>query len=614
MAKLFRLLLSFILCVSLVFANVLQNPPVAHAQLASEEVSCSVDSEKLFRQRLEIILQDVLRDTVQSLNYLFVVETSWTKHDIDKKVDALVDREVKRLRNDKSVFELVQTLAYKEARDRLARELAEGVYGSEQFKQAIALIAEDVGASLSQKLDVLSVRAADPISKCVQKFVGPQYGSTIASFVSTQTRNQMSFNPDSSGANTSITDIIKETSGGLTGGLLIVLRRTIVQRLSRVLGRRLVGALVTRAVGAAVSIIGWILVAKEVWDLRLGVLPIVAKEMKSKEAKERIRTELVSELKVEVDRILKDVPADISEGVFKLWTDFKEQNAKTVALAKKHVSFQRFLEDVDSRDETLKIERLRKTNKVVSLLLDISNEDTVLAAMNDGTLRRAVVDLPEVGVQIAVDNRSLDTAFAWYDLAGTRLDDVVKYDLHKRAEPESFSKTSLKKLFSVGNVNTLRQMVELDTRYRNALLNLPDRDFKAFSNEFSGEQLSALSLYLDALEPERARQIVFGIQNNPRKMNLLSRQQVRNGILRSVNQEKAISYILRQTSSFEFLKFPDDAQLVLNGEISPSLVWYKQPFAVMVTALFMIFIVLILYRIFFGRRRKVVVQEVVKSS
>ncbi|MEM7619147.1 MAG: hypothetical protein AAF228_01625 [Pseudomonadota bacterium] len=610
MAKPTKPLIALLVSFCLSILPFLQTYKPAHAQLAATEISCNVSSEQAFRKQLEIILQDVLQDTVQHLNYKFIVDTSWTQNRINTKIDNLVDLEVNRLRADKSILELVQTLTSQKAREQLAQELATSVYGSEKFEQTIELIATDVGNALSKKLDILSLKAADPISQCVQKFIGPQYGQTIASLVSTQTRNQMTFNPDASQSQTSVTDIIKESSVGLTGGLLLILRQTILTRLSQALGRRLVGALVTRAVGAAVSIIGWILVAKELWDLRLGVLPIIAKEMKSDEAKTRIQTELISELKVEVNKILKTVPPDISRGIIDLWLEFKKQNQRTVDLTKNNPEFRQFLQDIDSTDDKIKIERLRKTNKVISLLFEKSGESGINQALERGLLKRAIVTLPEPAVDLAVDNNSLQDAFSWYELANTKIDKVVQLQLHKTTLPDTFTQSALQKLLSLQDTKTITSISGFSVKKRNALLGLSKSDFKTFSNQLSPEQLSSLAFYLSSLEPNISRKLVSGIKNNPQKIILLDRTEVRNGILASSNQQKAISYILREPSSLEFLNFPDDAGLVLQGEIHPFLLWSKQPFAVMISGFIFLLLSLSLYRLIFGRRKPVVVQYV----
>lgn len=610
MTKLFitrhsKILLTYLLCVCFVVLPFLQPQRFAFAQQAAQEISCNVTSEAAFRSQLEAILRNILSQSIQTVNYDFIVKTSWQKNRLNEKIDLLVDREVTRLRNDNSILELVQTLTSQKAREQLAQDIATGVYGSERFKTSIAAITADVGQAISEKLDVLSVKSADPISLCVQRFVGPQYGETIATLISQQTRQEMSFNPDGSDATTSVTDIISESSAGLTGGLLIVLRQTIVNRLSQVLGRRLVGALATRAVGAAVSLIGWVLVAKELWDLRLGVLPIVAKEMKSEDAKTRIQTELITEMKLEVDKALKDVPVDIAQGVLNLWSEFKTQNAKTVALAKKYDVYRQFLEDVESSDETQQVARLRVISKLTSFLLDKSGEEGVLQAVEDGTLKRIITSLPESAVTIALDTGSLDDAFAWFALAGNDVGKVVRYNLHKTSLPKDFTDQSLKRLLSIDNQSTIQSVAQFEQKYRTALLDLPQDQFQDFTTRFSPEELSSLAIYIEALEPQYVQQLISRVQENPQKMTLLQNEQVRFGILNSFNQRKAIAYILRDSSSFELLNFYDDVQLMLSGDVNPLLLWKKQPFVIIALSFALLIFLLIIYRVLFGRRKKV---------
>ena len=100
--------------------------------------------------------------------------------------------------------------------------------------------------------------------------------------------------------------------------------------------------------------------AKELWDLRLGVLPIVAKEMKSKSTKEGVQKSLVQQLEGELTKVLDGTPKEVADGIFKVWLNFKKNNAKTIALAKKYPEFRSYLESIQSDDEAESLNLLRK--------------------------------------------------------------------------------------------------------------------------------------------------------------------------------------------------------------------------------------------------------------
>ena len=45
-------------------------------------------------------------------------------------------------------------------------------------------------------------------------------------------------------------------------------------------------------------------------------------------------------------------------------------------------------------------------------------------------------------MQIARELNSIDKALQWTDLAPDQLDKIMSYEIHKRTEPEAFSKAS----------------------------------------------------------------------------------------------------------------------------------------------------------------------------
>ncbi len=603
--KYVRNLISVFISFCLVFVPIATDLSMAQSQLSVQNVSCDVSSEDKFKEQLETIIQNVMRHSLGDLKYNKIIASSWKQHDVDGIINKLVDDGVENIKKSKTTVELLQTLGSTTARESLAKDLAEYVYDSEKFKNGLEKVAVDVGQAVSVRIDAITTQAANPITQCIQKFVGPQYGDTIALYVTQQTRDEIIVDPNLSKSETGITDIVREASGGLTGGLLIVLRRAILQRVSRWVGKRLIGSLVTRAIGAAISVVAWILVAKEVWDLRNGVLPILAKEMKSKSAKERVQSELVRELDTEITKVLDGIPKDISAGIYNVWVKFKEDNRKTLALVQKFPKFKTLLENLHVQDERLSLSRLRKTNQLVQLSLDIGGETYFQELLDNGELKKGISGLSETGVKIAVDTRSMDTAFQWQSLAKDFLDRVVKLEIHKFNSPESYSTTSLEKLLSLKNDEDIRDIVSLSAQERQIIFQLPQDYFQEFGKSFAAKELLALSYYIDVLKPDVSQRFLLGIRNNPEKMRLLAQPYVQNGVLRSQDQGAALDLMLRKRALIEIVDLPDDIQLVTNGQVSPVLLWVKQPLAIIVSSLLCIFILLIFLRLVFRRRKKV---------
>lgn len=602
---LFRSFVSVLLSFSIVVTSVA--PSYSQQAFRPEKVSCSVSSDADFRDSLEKIVRNVMGDSLEGIKYASIVDTSWKNYNVDKTIDRLVDSEVKRLREEKSILELVSTLASSEAREELARELAEGVYGSEDFKKIVENVANDVGLVITKRLDKISSKAENPVSNCISKYIGPQYGDTIALYVAQQTRQRMSVDPDDAKSETGVTDIISASAGGIAGGLLVVLRRAIVRRLTQWIGKRLVGTVIARVVGAAAGIIGWILIAKEIWDLRLGVLPIIASEMKAKKTKRSVKEELTKGLDIELSNALNAIPKEIAGGIFQVWTDFKEKNAQVLALAKKHPEFKVMLKSLQDDDEEVSLSRLRKTNELVNLALKTGDEAHFLKLLRDGTLKKAILELTEDGVRIAIEAQSIEAGYKWSKIAKGDLKRILILGLHTNSKPEDYSQKKIRKLLALNDDLAIKRFSLLQPGERNTLFSLPDRQFRDFLETLTQEQLQVLSGYIAELSPDAARVFVEGIRSSPDKMRLFGRSEVRFGVVRSKDQLAAVNLMLRQSSGWEFMQLPNDVRLAANGDVSPVLLWSKQPLAVSVASIFLIILLLAFYRLIFGRRKQIIV-------
>ncbi|MGH1349549.1 MAG: hypothetical protein ACRBBN_01890 [Methyloligellaceae bacterium] len=601
-----RSLLCYVLSFSVVFTSV----PISYGQSTTPRpVSCNVTSEADFRFGLESILKDVIGSSLKDVDYKGIVDKSWEKNQVNKLISTLVKRKARQLRRDKTIYQLISTLGSSEARTNFAQEFAEGVFGSEKFKEVIGIIANDVGLAISSKLDAITTKAEGPVASCIRKFIGPRYGDTIAILVSRQTQNKVGIDSTKTRSNAGVTDILAQSSGGLTGALMIVLRRAIVDRLSIWLGRRLVGTIVTRAVGAVVGIVGWVLIAKELWDLRLGILPILRKELKSDKTKAEVKAELIKGLDEELSKALDSVPTEVAASIFAIWINFKKQNEKVLELARKYPKFQNLLKELHSSDEKRALALLRKTNSLVNLTIEKGGEENFLKALNDGSLQRAILELSETGVQIAVDTKSIELAFEWTKAARDRLQDIYRIGLHKYSKPDEYDEKKIGKLLSLRNEQQMKRIAALESKKRDALFKLPQDHLQDFLENLNQYQLSALSFYIEELKPDVSQSFIRGILIEPEKMKLFSKGYVQTGILNSGDQSAAIRYMLRPNSTLNLFQLPEDIRLATNGEVHPLLLWSKEPVTLTLAAFITLFVFMTIWRLIFGRRPKIIIEQ-----
>ena len=152
-----------------------------------------------------------------------------------------------------------------------------------------------------------------------------------------------------------------EGSEGIAGAAVLLVRRQLANMASRV-GQRVVGSVLGRLVSVVAGGIGLVLIAKDIWDLRHGVLPIIATEMKSKENKEKVREELAKTVAEQINDSLKEIGAETAERVVEIWREFRRAHAKVVDLADRKEEFKRFLESVKATD-------LPRLDEIVGIVL-----------------------------------------------------------------------------------------------------------------------------------------------------------------------------------------------------------------------------------------------------
>ena len=160
--------------------------------------------------------------------------------------------------------------------------------------------------------------------------------------------------------------------------------------------------MLARVVSTVAGGIGVVLIAKDIWDLRHGVLPIIATEMKSRENKEKVQDELANTFSEQIASHVPEIAAATAGRVVDIWRDFRSAHAQALDLAERNERFKAFLDQ-------LKPEALPRLDEVVSLVRGSEGEAGLLKRLDDGTLNEAVNVLPPPAMEIARETRSIDT-------------------------------------------------------------------------------------------------------------------------------------------------------------------------------------------------------------
>jgi hypothetical protein len=351
-----------------------------------------------------------------------------------------------------------------------------------------------------------------------------------------------------------------------------------------------------RVVSTVAGGIGVVLIAKDIWDLRHGVLPIIATEMKSRENKEKVQDELANTFSEQIASHVPEIAAATAGRVVDIWRDFRSAHAQALDLAERNERFKAFLDQ-------LKPEALPRLDEVVSLVRGSEGEAGLLKRLGDGTLNEAVNVLPPPAMEIARETRSIDTALKWTALAGSQLPKVVELSLYRRTSPDNLTKGTLDRIIGLDDPLAIQRLTGIDAGARDTLFELDDKDLKSLAHSLTESELATLSRYLTGLSKEPRERVLRAVAANPALMQSLASDRVRVAVVASADQSAAVGMMLRMDSGLDAEAIMEDVRLVTDGRVSPVLIMEKHPLAVLAGLMLILILLLMLRRLFFPKRR-----------
>ncbi len=568
-----------------------------------EYEACQASDETAFRSAIEKLTLKGLQVGLVSVDYRSLVGQEWRKSNMGEVIDKQVDASVAEVADENGYWAKATSLFNSDKSKELANTVSERVFKSESIKRSLESLANGVGASLGKRIELASSDTAEPAMQCLQAFLGPRYGTTIARVVSKDAGREFQMDPGKAQAGVSTGQVLTEHAGGVAGAVILIVRKQLVNMAERV-GARIVGSVLAKLVGTIAGGVGAVLIAKDIWDFRNGVLPIIANEMKSQDTKDKVQDELASSMKEQIGENLKDIAAKTAERVVDVWQDFRRAHAKVLELADKNPPFKKFLENLHP-------EALPRLDEIVALLLATESEAGILKRLDDGSLNTAVNLMPAAAFEIAREQRSIETALAWSALAGDRLPVVVENEIHKRAKPQNFTQASLGQLLDIGDKVAIQRLAGLESPVRAALFEAAPGELKGLGRSLTEPELVALSRYLTGLDKGAAGRVLRAVAQSPSRMQLLARESVRDGILASRDQSAAVGMMLTADGAMpDPWAIAQHAQLAWDGKVAPRLMWEKHPAVSIMLGLAVLIVLSMLKRLIFGRRQKVIIKQV----
>jgi hypothetical protein len=559
-----------------------------------EYEACQTRDEASFRTAIEAVTLRSLQEGLKKVDYAGLVNDEWRKSAFDDILDKRVDITVAEVASETSLWERSRTLFDKEKAKELAVSVAERVYRSDTVKTGLEGLITGVARQAGGSILLATSDAAEPAVECLKSFLGPRYGATVARVVSADAQREFQLDPAKVSQGISPGSVLGEAGSGLAGAVILAVRRQLANIATRV-SQRVVGSILGRLVSVVAGGIGLVLIAKDIWEFRNGVLPIVATEMKSKATKDLVKAELAKAISEQISEHTREIAATTADRVVEIWREFRRGHAKVVELVERNAEFRALV-------DTLKPTDLARLDEVVALLLSTEGESAIAKRLTDGSLLTAVTRMPPGGMEIARETKSLEQGMQWSAKAGASLQQVIELGLHRRASAADFSAAQLKRLLALDDRTATTRLASIPRAARDTIMELPDREVRSLAKAISETELEALAGYLTGLEKPARERVLQAVAGSPSRMQLLAPTRVREAVLASKDQLAAVSMMLRPDPGLDIGVIRENVQLVYDGRISPVLLWDKHPGAIVGAGIGLLMLLLIFQRLLFGRR------------
>ena len=556
--------------------------------------ACQAKDDNALRAAVVAIATDAITNGTKSIDYKVLVADQWRQRNLDQIIDTRVDIAIAEVTNETSWSDRLQSLANSEKSQQLATMVAERVYRSDAVKAGIEDLASGVAKEVGKTIEFASSDATGPLLDCLKAYVGPRYGGAVADALAGDASKGVVVDPNKASGGVSAGSVLKESTGGLAGATILIVRRQLANLAERV-GQRIVGSVLSRLVSVVAGGVGLVLIAKDLWDFRNGVLPIIATEMKAPATKDKVRDELASTLNQQMNEHVKEIAEAAADQVIQVWQTFRRAHALVLRIADENGEFRKFLDGV-------KPDALPRLDEVVSILVASEGEASILRRLQDGSLNNAVHLMPEQGLEIARELKSIQAGLDWTALAGDQLGSVLQYELHKRIAPKDLTRASLDRILALNDRTAIIRIASVPPEARDMLFTLGPSDLNGLLRSLSEDELKALAGYLSGLKLEPREKILRAVAADPAKMQILASRSVRERIIASSDQSAAADMMLEPAAGLSTKAFIKDAGLVWDGRVAPLLLWDKHPQAVSIIG-FLGFILLVWFGRLFRPRR-----------
>jgi hypothetical protein len=553
------------------------------------------------RAQIRKLTEGALTQELGEIDYTALVDKHWRAAKMSERLDTEVDEAIRIVRADTNILDRAYSTISRETAEKTAIAVAERAYGSEGFKAAIADMARGVGADFGSRIEGSAAKVAGPVIACVRSALQSRYGNAVAQVFAHETEGNLNVGTNVGSAKIDTGDLLLQNTGTISGIVLIVSRR-IIARMVATIGRRVAGLVASRIISTFTGLIGLALIAHDVYEASEGVFPLISERMKSDEAKDLIKQELTKSIETDLKQQVSVIAEETTDRIYSFWQDFKQKYNVLLSLAEKNTDFADFL-----KNRT--VEQLGRLGRLVGFLLGEEQEAGVLKRTRDGSLGRAVLDLDDAGVGIAIEMKSLDKALAWSQLAGKRLDKAVEFGLPQLIPPDEINSSQLSTLLDFDTRAAAQRIAQLDRSARDAMLSLPPQTLKDLARRLPEAELAALAGYQNHLDRPAAQRILREVVDDPGVMRTLGKASIQSAITESRDQLSAVTMLLRENATLSFANIGQDLAEVRAGDVNYRIFVERYWSALLVIGFLLLLLLVLLKRVLFGRAPTVVIKH-----
>jgi len=539
---------------------------------------CDVVAEDVLQDELNRVTQQVFGTAMDNVDLAAMVDTQWQAVGIDAVIDAEVDAAVGRVRGEKDLWDTFLSGWSADKAQDLTRTVANYTFESAAFQGKIDELSSAVANDLALEIAVLSAESVSAAFFCLQTFISGNYSQallrTFEDEVQSATQDVDFAQADAFEPGIlSVLDQHKTALGGVGVIIAAQVAKRIVVNIGKTISKRVAGKIVGRVVGRAgstlIPLAGWLigagLIAYDVYSGRDGALPQIQTSLKSVEVKTAIRGEIVGSIEPEFRRELPQVARDISNELFNEWRDVKRNIRQVLDLAATNPAFSTILGGLDSPAE------LSKLVNLVGIALPALGQAQFEQAIANGMVAQALAQ-PESSFAIIEASKSLQSAIAWSQMAGSLIEAVVEYEIYKHKAPEELGKPLLEKLVAVDDGAAIAKLVLLDSPALEALLTLSSSNVNTLADQLSAQELAVVATYLPQLDQAQQNQLVTRLIDQPALIQQLQNPAVQKQIVAGADIGATLAFLVAPKS---LLGLSTDVTALFLGNAPWSLFTYK---------------------------------------